>query len=210
MVDVKREVLSAGAIPPPAGWPVWARRVATAALLFHVVAVLAGAFAAQPSSKLEQSFADVFVPYHQAIDQGDSYRYYSTAFPPTPVVTATLTFGDGRPVRTVRLPERGLRPRLLYQRQLALAHGLMEDFEAAKRDAGDGSKSRWAHAFATHLGKANPGCSSVTIDLQMHMVPRIERIQKLLRQADSEPIDLDSTEFYTDPQTVGVFPCDAS
>ena len=99
---------------------------------------------------------------------------------------------------------------MLYQRQLALAHGLMEDFEAARRDAGDGSKSRWANAFATHLGRANPGCSSVTLHLQMHLVPRIERVREMLEQARPGPVDLDADEFYTAPERIGVFPCDAS
>jgi hypothetical protein len=191
-------------------WPIWARRVVTVAILFHVAAVLAGALGAQPSSELEHDVAEFFGAYHQTLDQGDAYRYYSSAFPPTPVVTATLTFADGRPEKSVRLPERGLRPRLLYQRQLALAHGLMEDFEAARRDSGDGSKSRWAHSFATHLCRSNPGCSSVSLELKMHLVPRIERVQHLLARPDAEPLDLDSDEFYSDPRHIGVFPCDAS
>lgn len=99
-------------------WPVWARRVVTVAILVHVAAVLAGALGAPPSSELEHEVAEWFEPYHQVLDQGDAYRYYSSAFPPTPVVTATLTFADGRPEKTVRLPERGLRPRLLYRASL--------------------------------------------------------------------------------------------
>lgn len=203
-----------GAVPPengtPRPWPRWAKRLATLAIGFHVAAVLAGALGAPPSSELEHEVADRFSAYHQWIDQGDSYRYYSSAFPPTPVVTATLSFLDGRPEKVVRLPERGLKPRLLYQRQLALAHGLMEDFEEAKRESGDGSKSRWAHSFAAHLGKANPGCKSVALELKMHLVPRIERVRHLLERPDAGPVDLDSDEFYTDPQQIGDFPCDAS
>lgn len=194
-----------------APWPLWARRLATVAILFHAAAVVAGALGASPASSLEHEVATFFESYHQAIDQGYSYRYYSTAFPPTPVVTATLSFADGRPDKVVRLPERGLRPRLLYQRQLALAHGLMEDSEAARRgEAHDASQSRWAHSFATHLGKANPGCKSVELEIKMHLVPRIERVRHLMEQGDSGPVDLDSDEFYSDPQLIGVFPCDAS
>ena len=194
---------------PGKTWPEWARWVVTGLLLVHVSAVLAGALGAPPSSGLEHDIAEFFGPYHQMLDQGDSYRYYSTAFPPTPVVTATLTFADGRPERVVRIPERGLRPRLLYQRQLALAHNLMEGFEAARRE-GDGSKSRWAHAFASHLCRTNPGCSSATLHLQMHLVPTIERVQQLLKTPTLTPVDLDAEEFTTAPERIGVFPCDAS
>ena len=195
---------------PSMGWPAWARWAATLAILFHVVAVLAGALGAPPSSRLEHEAAELFEAYHQAIDQGDAYRYYSSAFPPTPVVTATLSFADGRPDLDVRLPQRGLRPRLLYQRELALAHGLMQEFEAVSHDAGDGSKSQWAHSFATHLCRTHPGCSSVSIELKMHLVPPIDRVQHLLLRPDAEPVDLDSDEFYSDPRHIGVFPCDAS
>jgi hypothetical protein len=195
---------------PGRPWPAWARRTATLAILVHISAVLAGAFGAQPSSRLEHDVADFFGPYHQAIDQGDSYRYYSTAFPPTPVVTATLTFADGRPEQVVRLPERGLWPRLRIQRQLALAHGLMQDFEASRRDPGDGPKNRWAHAFATYLCGTHPGCSTVTLHLQMHLVPTIERVQELLASPRSGPVDLDAEEFTTAPERIGVYPCDAS
>jgi hypothetical protein len=193
------------------GWPLWARWLATLAILVHVSAVLAGALGAPPASALEHEFAEFFEPYHQLLDQGDSYRYYSTAFPPTPVVIATLTFADGRPSQIVRIPERGLRPRLRVQRQLALAHGLMEDFQATRREAGEERKtSRWAFAFAKHLCKTNPGCSSVTLQLQLRLVPRIERIQELLKRPSQGPVDLDDEEFTTAPERIGVFPCDAS
>ena len=55
--------------------------------------------------ELEQSIAEVFTPYFDLVDLGYSYRYYAEP-PPTPVVTATLEFGDGRPEETVRLPGR--------------------------------------------------------------------------------------------------------
>jgi hypothetical protein len=188
-------------------WPVGARWAVSGLILFHVAAVLAGSLGAAPSSDLEHETAELFGPYHQLLNQGVGYHYYSTAFPPTPVVTATLSFADGRPDRVVRIPERGIKPRLLYQRQLAMAHYLMEDFEAAKAK-GDGSQSHWAHAFATHIGKTNPGCKTVTLRLEMKMVPRLERVNELLGQSGSAPVDLDADEFSTAPERIGVYPCE--
>ena len=98
------------------------RAAVSAGLLFHFSAVLGGALGVPPSSVLEQSFAELFKPYHELMDLGYSYRYYAEP-PPTPVVTATLGFGDGRPEESVRLP--GLKvtgPRMRHQRQLALAN----------------------------------------------------------------------------------------
>ena len=45
---------------------------------------------------LEQAIAEPFTPYYDLVDLGYSYRYYAEP-PPTPVVTATLEFGEGRP-----------------------------------------------------------------------------------------------------------------
>jgi hypothetical protein len=190
--------------------------VVSIVILVHVLAVLAGAFAAPPSSELEHHLADFFVAYHQLVDQGDAYRYYSTAFPPTPVVTATLTFDNGQPDKIVRIPDRSARPRLLKQRQLAMAHFLKEDFEAAKdphylsgliEDAEpprDRSRSLWAHAFASHLAQTNPGCNSVTLSVETHQVPRLDRVQEILGQR-AGPVDLDADEFLMAPERIGVY-----
>jgi hypothetical protein len=200
-----------GKSAPTAGrWPTWARVVVTLALLYHASAVWVGAWAPAPSSRLERDLDDVFDRYQQLVDQGYSYRYYSPEPPPTPVITAVLTYGDGRPERSVRIPERGTWPRLRYQRQLALASGLLMDVEDARANGGDASKSRWAHAFKTHLCRSNPGCSSVTLWWQLHLVPNPERVRQLLEAPGAGPVDLDAEEFYTAPERIGVFPCDAS
>ena len=194
------------------GWPSWARRLVTLGLIFHALAILAGVWAAHPASDLEAAVDRVFVPYQGLIRQGYSYRYYSPEPPPTPVVTATLAFRDGRPDQVVRIPERGKWPRLLYQRELNLANWLMADVDEARRFAGDGSKSRWAQAYAAHLGRTHPGCSSVTLRNQLHLVPPIDRVGSQLAHPDpgGRPIDLDDDEFYTTPERIGEFPCDAS
>ena len=106
--------------PPPgevAAWPSWQKRVVTAILAFHFVAILAGAFAAPPSSSLEQALATAFAPYHQVVDQGYSYRYFAPEPGPTAIVTATIEYADGRPEEVVRLPTRKVLPRLRYQRR---------------------------------------------------------------------------------------------
>ena len=70
-------------------WPVWARWAVTALLVFHGGALLSGTLAAgNPASSLERSVADMFVSYHELIDQGYTYRYYAPEPGPTPVVTA--------------------------------------------------------------------------------------------------------------------------
>jgi hypothetical protein len=109
----------------------------------------------------------------------------------------------------VRLPRRGLRPRLRYQRQLALAFHLFSDFDEARRVAGDGSRSRWARAYARHLAKAWPGCATVTLFAQMHLIPDPSRVQEAASTPGAPPLDLDAEEFYTAPERIGEYSCDA-
>ena len=195
--------------PPVAGWPLAARRLITVGLLWHAAAILGGVWAAPPASELEQGFDSLFGSYQQLLRQGYSYRYYSPEPPPTPVVYATLAFRDGRPDEVVRFPDRSAWPRMRYQRELNLANWLLADVEEARRFANDGSKSRWAQAFAAHLGRTHPGCSAVTLRNQLHLVPPLDRVRDEFRR-EAKPVDLDADEFYTTPERIGVFPCDAS
>jgi hypothetical protein len=176
-------------------------------LLFHVAAILAGAFAAAPSSKLERDVVRLFAPYHQVIDQGYAYRYYAPEPGPTPVAIARIRFGDGRPEEEIRLPDRRVKPRLRYQRQLALANHLSDDFHAAAM-SGDGRRSRWALSYARHLVKANPGCASVTLFVQSHLIPDPEEVLRELNAPGATSVDLDAEQFYTAPERIGEYLCD--
>ena len=188
-------------------WPPWARRVASCLLVFHLAAILSGALAASPSSPLERAAADLFGIYHQAVDQGYGYRYYAPEPGPTPVVTATIRYADGRPEETVRLPGRGVWPRLRYQRQLALANHLVADFEEARRATGDGARSHYARSYARHLVRSRSGCASVTLYAQSHLIPDPEEIAEARRT--NKPLDIDAEGFFTAPERIGEFPCDA-
>ena len=118
---------------PSTGWPSWARRLVTAGSSSTWRRWWPAALGVPPSSELERRIANLFTPYHDLVDQGYAYRYYAEP-PPTPVITATLRFGDGRPDETVRLPGRSLGgPRMRHQRQLALANALFADFQEAKQ-----------------------------------------------------------------------------
>jgi hypothetical protein len=184
----------------------------SALLLFHLVALGAGALSPMSpyGSLLERKVADLYAPYFNLVDQGYTYRYYAPEPPPTPVVTAAIHFADGRPDQTVRLPDRGAWPRLRYQRQLALAYHLYEDFQAARRETGDGRRSRWAQSYARHLCVQQRGCSGITLMAQLHLIPDPQRVGDSLRSRPSTRVDLDAEEFYTTPERIGDFACDAS
>ncbi|WP_422927582.1 hypothetical protein [Singulisphaera sp. PoT] len=191
-----------------AGWPPWAKALVSLALIFHIAAILAGALAASPSSELERSFAGLFATYHQVIDQGYSYRYYSPEPGPTAIAIAKIKFADGRPEQTVRLPERGVWPKIRYQRQLALANHLAEDFRMAQA-AGQGNMSNWAHSYARHLAKEYKGSTEISLFLQSHLIPNIDHIRHELDERGSKGVDLDAEEFFTAPERIGDYQCDA-
>jgi hypothetical protein len=195
-----------------AAWPGWARGLISAVVGLHLAAIVAAALAATPSSPLEQGVADLFGPYYELIDQGYSYRYYSPEPPPTPVVEAELRFGDGRPPSWVRLPDRGARPRMLYQRQLALANHLYVEFLQLRQVPQDlpvelRPVAHWGPSYARHLGHVH-GCSEVALFVTMHLIPPVGLVHQ--RRQNGEPIDLDAEEFYQIRERIGVFPCDAS
>ncbi len=181
----------------------------TFALLFHIAAVLAGALGVPPSSMLERAVAELFTPYFDLIDLGYSYRFYAEP-PPTPVVTATLEFGDSRPAETVRLPGRDVRgPRMRHQRQLALANSLFVDVQEARQRTGDVSESRLAHAFARHLCMSHPGCRIVTLHLQQHLIPELDQVREAISAPGAPRFDLFAESLLTTPERIGDYSCDA-
>jgi hypothetical protein len=182
-----------------------ARRVVSAIVLFHLVAIGVGAFSSPPSSLLERSLAGLFAPYFQVIDQGYAYRYYAPEPPPTPVVTATIHYAGGRPDETVRLPRKETFPWLLRQRQLALANWLTMDAEAAKYEGGEVSRSRWGRSYARHLAHTHPGCTSIVLSAQRHLIPELDQVRELLATPGSKRVDLDAERFYTTPERIGEY-----
>ncbi|MEA2629881.1 MAG: hypothetical protein QOE66_100, partial [Chloroflexota bacterium] len=83
------------------------------------------------------------------------------------------------------------------------------DFQEAKFDGGDGSRSRWARSYARHLAKTHPGASEVVLHAQLHLIPEVQRVREALASPISRGVDLDAEEFYTTPERIGDYPCDA-
>ena len=187
-------------------WPTWAKQVVSTLLVVHGVALLAAALAWPPSSMLENWVADRFSVYYDLLDQGYAYRYYAPEPGPTPVITAKIRYGDGRDEQSVRIPARGIQPRLRYQRQLALATHLMEQYSEVKEATGDGSSSLVARSYARHLAREHPGAASVALYIQWHLIPNLPLVHNAIIQG--KWVDIDAEEFYTAPERIGDYPCD--
>jgi hypothetical protein len=196
--------------PPPPGqpWPRWATSIVTVIILVHATAVLAGVLGVPPSSNLEQAIADKFTGYFDLLDMGYSYRFYAEP-PPTPVVIATIHFPSA-PDQTVRLPGRNLAgPRMRHQRQLALANALFGDAHAARHQGQSRGQSPLARAYARHLCLAYPGCKSVTLHLQQHLMPDPELVRQVSPTLGSSGFDLFAESMFTAPEWIGDYPCDS-
>jgi hypothetical protein len=188
-------------------WPGWARGIASLAIAYHVTAVVAGAVGVPPSSVLERSVANLFTPYYDLVDFGYAYRFYSEP-PPTPIVTATLRFADGREDETVRLPGRHVGgPQMRRQRQLALANALFSDVREAQEQAGSRDRSRLARAYARHLCATRPGCESVTLHLRFHLIPEIDLVREAIERPGAGPYDLFADSLFSTPEWIGEYPC---
>jgi hypothetical protein len=193
-----------------AAWPSWAVVLATCALLYHMLAVVSGALGVPPSSLLERRIADLFTPYHQLVDQGYAYRYYAEP-PPTPVITARLRFGEGQTDRVVRIPDRALvGPRMRHQRQLALANSLFLDFQQTREPGAPERTSRLAAAYARKLCAEFPGCRTVTLHAQQHLIPDPHHVTERRGDPSARGFDLFEESLFTTPQWIGDFPCDGS
>ena len=180
----------------------------TLLLIFHIAAVIFGGLAVPPSSKLEQSIADLFTPYYGLADLGYAYRFYVEP-PPTPVVAARLRFGEGRAEETVRLPGRSLPgPRMRHQRQLALANALFMDVQEAKQRTGEAGRSLVARSYAHHLCMSRPGCQGVTIFLQHHLIPEMDHVREETDASGTNRFDLFSDSLFSTPERIGDYPCD--
>jgi hypothetical protein len=174
-----------------------------------MAAVVSGALGVPPSSDLERGIANLFTWYHGLMDQGYAYRYYAEP-PPTPVVLATLSYGDGRPDASVRVPERRVSgPPMRRQRQLALANALFARVQGdLARSGAPRGDVPLARSYARHLCRTRPGCSSVTLHVQQHLIPDPRRVLEVLDEPGGGRFDLFDESLFTTPRWIGDFPCD--
>jgi hypothetical protein len=172
-------------------------------IAWHVLSVVVAALGARPpASRLERDAVGLFRPYYELINQGTSHRYYAPEPAPTPIVTARLSHDDGRE-ETLRIPDRGLRPRLLYQRHLALANYLAEEARMARAE---NRPSLWAQSYGKHLCASRNGCTDVTLLVQYHLIPSPGELLEHYERT-GRALDVDAEEFYSVAERVGEVRC---
>jgi hypothetical protein len=186
-------------------WRRGTKLLVSAAIAYHMSAILAGALGGHPSSQLEQQAAGLFRRYFGLVNQGYAYRYYARldttidASHPhrwgTPVVTLELEFSEGEGARqeVYRLPSRErVWPRLRFQRQLDLAYHLTAD-------------PKWVGTYARHACKVF-GCSKVSVFTQEHEIPDLEAVRAAV-SGRGDAVDLEAESTYRHRVKLGEFKC---
>jgi hypothetical protein len=186
-------------------WPAWACWLVSAALAFHMMAALAHDLAGPPLfSPLEADLDRFFWPYLGLIGQDYAHHYYAPEPDPwTWVLTAKLSFGDGQPERELRFPDPSTRPRIRFLRQIALVWHLVNERSFSDPE----HRPIWAPAYAHHLCRTNPGCKEVSFFVRRHQIPDVSAVMDAAEHG--ETLELDSEIYFSIPEWLGDYPCNA-
>ena len=159
-------------------------------LVFHLAAIIIAPASVGPSSELVRSAWGVFQPYLQFLYLNHGYHFFA----PEPAESTLLAFvaerDDGTVVRG-RIPDRTIRPRLLYHRYFMLT----EHMTRRRRSSRSSGMSR----TPKHIGHKY-GATRVSLTQQTHNLPTMEMVRNGGR--------LDDPASYEE-QPLGVFRCDA-
>jgi hypothetical protein len=193
MATATTNVASASRMPSAA-----VRRVVSALVLFHVVAVFLGPFATPPqTSELAMRLGRSIQPYLDILNLANGYRFFAPEPGPSHLVRYELTMPDGT-TREGIFPNRNEHwPRLLYHRYFMLSEFLntLSNPAMPKENA-----EAYAKSYAEELAEENDA-KSVKLFLRRHYVPRMEEVRAGMR-LDDKRLDTE--------QLIGVFEREAS
>ncbi len=99
--------------------PRWARRLISAWLVFHLMAIVVAPLSVSPSSALFQRTWLVFRPYLQALYLNHGYHFFAPEPGESTLLAYTVERANGEQI-VGHIPRRDLRPRLLYHRHFML------------------------------------------------------------------------------------------
>jgi hypothetical protein len=113
------------------------------AVLFHFAAVLAAASSVGPTSELILAVWKPFRPYLQVFYLNHGYNFYAPQPAPSTLLGYEIEGADGKIIRTGRVLDRSITPRLLYHRYLLLTEHLVF--------VSDEAQTYWYKSYARHL-----------------------------------------------------------
>ena len=112
-------------------------------VLFHFAAVLTAASSVGPTSELILAAWKPFRPYLQMFYLNNGYNFYAPQPAPSTLVGYEVEGADGTIIRSGRILDRTITPRLLYHRYLLLTEHLVFVSEDAQ--------TYWYRSYARHL-----------------------------------------------------------
>ncbi len=164
----------------------WVRRVVSAWLVLHLVAIVASPAATEPASELASDLCGYLMPYLGALYLDHGYHFFA----PEPVESTLIRYvaerKDGTVVEGV-IPDRKTQPRLLYHRYFMLTERMSE--------APEGLEELWQESYAHRIAQEHDAVK-VTLFERIHQLPTMEKVREGGR--------LDEPESY-DEEELGVF-----
>jgi hypothetical protein len=157
-------------------------------LIFHLAAIVVAPASVSPSSALFQSLWRVFQPYLQLIYLNNGYHFFA----PDPSESTLLAYVAEREDGTVirgRIPNRGIKPRLLYHRHFMLTEQMASGPPELEH--------QWYDSYAQHIG-SKYGAKQVRLTRQLHFLPTMEMARS--------GVGLNAPESYENID-LGVFEC---
>jgi hypothetical protein len=152
---------------PTPGLAPWPRRLVSAWLLFHVLAIVIAPASIQPSSGLIRDIWWICRPYLQGLYLNHGYHYFAPQPPEwSNLVEFSVTRPDGS-TRTEVIPHRSIRPRQLYHRHFMLTESLGYVPEELHE--------QWFSSFAAHMCE-ELRADEVTLRHLVHYVPSLEMV----------------------------------
>jgi hypothetical protein len=140
-------------------------------LVYHLAGIVIAPWSVPPSSRLVQNAWRGIGAYVQLLFLNHGYHYFAPTPPESSTLVAyVLELPDGRR-ETGRIPNRGIRPRLLYHR-----HFMLTEFLGASDNQPPAVRTELLRAFARELCHEH-GALRVTLSKVTHRVPSMERIR---------------------------------
>jgi hypothetical protein len=161
-------------------------------LVWHLAAITIAPWSVPPSSRLVQNSWRVIGPYVQLLFLNHGYHYFAPEPGSSTLLAYDLELSDGRHV-SGRIPNREIRPRLLYHR-----HFMLTEFLGSSDYYPPTIKTELVRAFARQLCRENQA-RRVSLSRLTHRLPAMEWVRA------GGPLD-DPNSYTEEP--LGSFSCD--
>jgi hypothetical protein len=184
-----RSIAGASDAPAQPARPLWKRVgfvLVNIWLIYHLFAIVAAPASVAPSSQLQQQCWRCAGPYLQALYLNHGWHYFSPEPGRSTLLAYTLEFEDGTQ-SSGRLPNRQIRPRLLYHRYFMPSKFL--------GNSDPENQQMWHRAYARALCRQHDA-ERVRLSRVSHDLPLAERVLAGGR--------LDDAEFYAE-EAIGTF-----